>query len=358
MKTFYVTLLFALVMVGCVSPKFFSGTTSMSESDAPTSEKKAAESHNKEETTIPITLPSGNAEVNADIFHPTKNLEPKTVVIMVPGSGNVSRRGEVLAETDSEKSSFFVTLEWAKELANRGISVLSYDKRTCNSRINSICRTNDQKDIDALGIQALANDLDQVYAFTKHEFETARQPTRIVLMSTSQGAQVIAQAASTKSASGVVLMSPVIGDLETMWVSYLARSVENAERASEKNQLLNRKESMISFFASLKKGQFPETAIVRGASVRFWLSWIDATKNTVPRLKTLSRPSLLLFSSKDPYTPKPLMDKLRSEVKNSKVIKMKVYPEHDRNFISSQGALGSALNDVLAFIKTLPPAKS
>lgn len=359
MKIFYVTLLFVLVMEGCVSPKFFSEAQPANESDQTASGDKPAEFHQHLEASIPLTFSSGaSGEVNADIFRPIKRSEPKTLVIMVPGSGNVSRRGEVVGDgIENFKTTLEMNLSWAKALSDKGLFVLSYDKRTCTGRTNSLCRTNDQSDIDKDGILALARDLDQIYLFAKEKLDAREENSRIVLMSTSQGAQVISLSQCAKNVSGVVLLSPVIGDLETMWIAGLARASEMAERGGERNQLINRKESMTGFFTSLKRGDFPENAHVRGATITFWKSWIDATKNTTPRLKANGRPSLVLFSAKDPLTPKVITENLRKESQHSTALKVKTLSDNDRNFVSAEGVPDGALREVMSFVKTLPPVK-
>ena len=55
----------------------------------------------------------------------------------------------------------------AKALAGLGFFVLAYDKRTCRSNHNPICKDNDQQDIDQEGLGALAKDLDHIYKFRR-----------------------------------------------------------------------------------------------------------------------------------------------------------------------------------------------
>jgi hypothetical protein len=344
-------------MSACVTPKVLMDTkatnveiTSEEPQPKPAPRPKK-DFHQLVQASIPITHEFGSGELKADIFRPHKKALPKTVVIMVPGSGNVSRRGESSGDgVDSYPVPIDVNVLWAKALSDRGFFVLSYDKRTCNTKVNPICNTNDQRDVDQRGISALSRDLDQVYDFALANLDAKSGDVRLVLMSTTQGAQTIALSRSLKNTHGVVLLSPIIGDLETMWVLGLTKAAEQAKWEGQKNQFLNRKESMAGFFTSLKKGDFPEMANVKGATVRFWLSWIDASKNTLGKFKETDRPIFMLFNENDVYSQ---LNHIKAQGNSHHTIKVKTYSEGDRNFVTPQGIPEHALNDVVAFIEGL-----
>lgn len=321
--------------------------------ESPKKEPKKKFNHSVE-VDIPIVHSSGDGELRADVFRPAKKILPKTLVIMVPGSGNVSRRGEVFGDgIDVYPESLEMNTAWANALSDRGYFVLTYDKRTCNSRLNSLCLNNDQKDIDQDGIVALSRDLDHIYAYASEKLAKNKEDVRIVLFSATQGAQTIALSSSAQSASGIVLLSPIIGDLSSMWVGGLTRAAEHTSSVNKKNRLLNQKESMIAFFASLNKGDFPETSNIRGASVQFWLSWMDASKNTMSYLTKNNCPTMLIFSDHDHFSGQNLISGLRKQA-NSK-LKIKTCADAlDRNFVSAAGVPETALKEVLAFIASLP----
>src|SRR5437879_4525762 len=88
--------------------------------------------------TIPIARPDGNyLHVQAEITRPEKKIEPNTLVILVPGSGNVSRRGESASDgVDPYALPIEINSLWSKVLSDNGFFVLSYDKRTCNPSFN------------------------------------------------------------------------------------------------------------------------------------------------------------------------------------------------------------------------------
>lgn len=352
-QVIYMTLFIAFVdsVGGCVSSR------AMSLDALPSArgqeEIKAAQNHSYAQSLvkIPLLLPLGMGELNADSYIPKIRPENKTLVIIVPGAGKVSRKGE--ANDDGIKSyekPFLVAEEWAKALAEKGFSVLSYDKRSCKANINPLCITNEQRDLDEEGITALVKDLDQVYSYALAHLSDPN--TRIVLMSTTQGAQIISLAECSKKASGIVLISPIVEDLETMWVLGLQRTLNQAPE-NDKTQWRNKKESMQGFFTSLKRGDFPPTANVHGASVKFWLSWVDTSKTTLASLINLNKPILLIFSDQDNFARKDMINNLQNQTKANKSIAIKTYGLTDRNFISKSGILNKTVNDVALFITEL-----
>lgn len=363
LQVLYMALLVVIVdhMTGCVSvnrvveqPARQSVPSRPQAPPAPPPKIKKPKFHQQISVTIPITHFGGEATLNADIYRPNKKIEPKTLVIIVPGSGNVSRRGEVSGDgIDSYEQPIDMTASWAFALSEKGMFVLAYDKRTCNARASSMCLTNDQKDIDSDGIVALAHDLDQVYAYARDKFNADEKGARIVLMSTTQGAQTISLSTSAKEANGIVLLSPIAGDLQTMWVDGLSSAAEKAHGITKRNRLLNLRESMFAFFEQLKKGAFPETSIIRGASAKFWLSWMESSKNTFSRLLENQRPTFLLFSDADKFSGPSLAKSLERQAKASEKITIKSIAGVDRNFVDNSGVPEVAFKEVYGYIESL-----
>ncbi|HXW53644.1 MAG TPA: alpha/beta hydrolase, partial [Myxococcota bacterium] len=312
--------------------------------------------HRKVTEKLPLQLAGGTAWVNADIYHPSSPAAPKTIVLIAPASGNASRLGEVSGDgVNSYANSRNMSEEWAKSLANQGFFVVSYDKRTCQHSENPICGNVDQQDIDQMGIKALSADIDQACQFAVSKVRSFFEPIRLVLMSATQGAQAIALATCAGNASGIVLLSPIIGDLETMWVEGLNRAAEHAKSLYEKNQLLNRKESMVDFFTSLKAQKFPEHGHTRGASVKFWQTWLDASVNTLALLTKINKPTMFLISTKDDFNDTALLKSIGQKTSEKSNIRIKYYTDTDRNFITENAIPEKALLDVKTFIHHLPP---
>lgn len=353
------SLLIALVdwSLGCVSHKVFQQAPQEDIVHPVQGGKKRLGFHQQVQTTIPIFTFSAEGELNADVYRPQRQSLPKTLVIMVPGSGNISRQGEQGNDgLKSYESEILINQRWAHALADRGLFVLSYDKRTCSSGINPICLDNDQSDIHGRGMVALAQDLDQVIAFSRDRFSKDDKENRIVLMSSTQGAQVISLSKSMSTVSGIVLLSPIIDDLATMWVAGLSRAADRAEEAGhvlERNRLLNRKESTDAFFKSLKKGDFPSFANIKGASVTFWQSWMEASINTLNRLEQSKVKTFLLFSEQDPFVDQKLMSDLTKKPALGANIAARSLAGVDRNFLSGQDISDSAVAAVIEFMDSL-----
>lgn len=351
LQAIYMAFLVALVdwLSGCVSSATFKEGKLLHEESKPEQVKAKRAFHQLVETTIPLNVDDN--ELNADIYRPLKKSEPKTLVIMVPGSGNVSRKGEVHGDgVITYEEPLLMNHQWAEALTERGLFVLTYDKRTCTKKVNTLCRTNSQRDVDTDGIIALARDLDEVMQFVQSKLD-ARGNVRIVLMSTTQGAQTIALSKSLASVHGIVLLSPIVTDLESMWIKGLAHAATNAPQ--QKMRLMNQKESMISFFKSLKAGHFPEQSVIRGASVKFWRTWIDATNQTIEALRRSERSSLLLFSEDDSFSSADVLLSAKKQINGAKKISTKTLKQVDRNFVSKNGVAKDALQTVLAFIDGL-----
>lgn len=296
----------------------------------------------KMETSIKIKDQYSTFKLNAYVFRPHKSVVPKTVVIIVPGSGNVSRNGEVSGDgIDSYDSPKDMSLYWARALSDRGYFVLSYDKRTCNSNVNALCNNVDQKNVNEKGIYALAQDVDSVYNFVKNKLG---ESARIFFLSSTQGAQAISLSTSIKKVNGTILLSPIMGDLQKMWTKGLKRAAITKSGA-KKNNLLNRKENIDAFFNSLKNGHFPEQSNIKGASVAFWQTWMEASDNTLNSIFNSNKPALLMFSEKDYFFSHELVKDIK------KPVRLEIIKGSDRNFMTKNYAHYGALDTVEEFIK-------
>ncbi len=327
----YIALILAVVnmLLGCVPHV-------SSIKDHPKTVNTEPEYFSKNSVTMELSNASRTAVLGADIYRPKQAVAPKSLVIMIPGSGNVSRDGEVTGDgIDNYPEKIFMYEAWAKALSNQGLWVLSFDKRTCQASHNPICNNNSTKDIDASGIRALADDLDEVFLYAQKKLS----PEKIVLFSTSQGAQVIALSSALKQVHGVVLISPILDDLPAALTNGLLAAAEGKNQWQNMT-LKNRAESMRSFFDSLKRGDFLQTAQARGASVKFWHSWIDAAKETKKLFAGVKVPVLVQTAKHDPFAVRGKAGPLRHLE----------YDDVDRNFVVNGAAYGKAVQDVVKFI--------
>lgn len=304
---------------------------------------------------IPLTIGEESGFVNASVYRPSIKQSPKTLVIIVPGSGNISREGEIIGDgIESYENNLLLSELWAQALSSQGYFVLSYDKRTCTKAINKLCQTNPQSDIEQEGIVALARDLDQVFNFAQEKFVKKSDENRVIFLSSTQGAQVLALAKSAKDVDAMVLLSPIFGGLEEMWVGGLGLALERTHNQAKKTQLANQKESMSGFFTSFKAGHFPDHAHIKGASVQFWRSWLKASQETTDSIIKSETPSLFLVSQKDVFAEAGLSLAIKQKIQKAEHIQMSFISDSDRNFIINGELDPKALESVRSFFENLP----
>jgi hypothetical protein len=338
------SLLLINLLAGCSyrAPQILHKQTLMTPS---ADEKKTKTFKNHIEVNIPLKIFDKNIYIQADVSRPEKKFEPKTLFILVPGSGNVSRRGEAAGNgIDLYNNPLELYSLWSQALSEEGFFVLSYDKRSCSNKFNILCKNNPTNDIDEKGIKALAQDLDQIYDFAASKLASTGENTRIVLMTSTQGTQVISLASCAKKASAIVLLSPLVGDLGSLWVEGLMRASHQANNSTHKSRLLNEAESTKSFFSSLQK--FPDKSHVHGASIKFWRSWLDTSLKSAETLAALNKNILVLLSGSDVFSA-------AERLKNRRNFTMRVITEADRNFINNGHLAPQARQEVIKYIKNL-----
>lgn len=286
-------------------------------------------------------------KINAEFYRPESKLEPKVLVILVPGTGKVSRRGEMSSDGINKYQNTVSLYDlWARELSSVGFYVFAYDKRTCRDEFNQLCVHKDRNSADEQGIEILARDLDDIYDFALEALKKIGQENtaRIVLMGHTQSAQVIAQSARAKYASGIVLLSPIAEGLDAMMV----RGFERAHRRNDA-------EGQKAFFERLEKGQLGENAIFFGASVKLWKSWLDASRRTMPLLKAHQLPILMLFSEKDVFSSAAIArESIKEDSKKNFIIK-NIADDADRNLLENNSLAKKAVAEVVHFAKNLKP---
>lgn len=233
---------------------------------------------------------------------------------------------------------------WGEALSNAGIFALAYDKRTCQSER---CEKNDQSDIDTLGIKALANDLDQVCQFVEKNVG-ADAPYQLILMGSGQATQVITASSCLKSASGVVLLTPIVADLEKTLVEGFLEAGNRETSRIKQNNLKNQGESYRDFFANLKKGAFKEDGFIRGASVIFWRSWFLESEKSMAELNASKKPTLILYQQNDPFMAAVILDPVRTRL--SKSITLKPLALSDRSLIENSALSKKAITEIIEFI--------
>jgi alpha-beta hydrolase superfamily lysophospholipase len=307
---------------------------------------------------IDVAIPIKSADnspldIQAEVSRPKKKIEPKTLILLVPGTGNVSRRGETSSDgINTYAASVELYSLWAQELSDKGYFVLSYDKRTCTKTHNALCQTQITKDVDELGIKALAHDLDQVYNYAYRKLSADNGQTRIVLMSTSQGAQVISEAQCAKKTDAIILLSPIAGSLPDLWIQGLKHGAEREKNSIRKNELRNQAESTRAFFDSLAKEKIAANTTIYGASMTFWRTWLKSSDETIANLAALNKPVLILLSKNDTFSAFNNIISNKNYARKKQNFYIVNIDNSDKNLLFNNNLSPQALKEVIKFLQT------
>lgn len=255
-------------------------------------------------TAHPSAPPAAHtARLGATIIRPTHGSGPGVVV--VPGSGDVSRRGARSGDgTRLYARPVDVSTAWAEALAQRGAHVLLYDKRTCGPKDDARCNENPQHDVDAVGPVALARDVDAACTALRAD---PRVTGDIILLAHGQAGQVALASSCARTAQAIVLVSPIPRAVDQVIVAGLrhrheatvraAREARDAqERAALEDgalKLRNLAATREAEFSSMTRGRFSRGARVGGATVDFWKGWVALTART-PELVAAARGKLVV----------------------------------------------------------------
>jgi alpha-beta hydrolase superfamily lysophospholipase len=262
---------------------------------------------------IEFELPDGRqVRLGADWVRSKERRGPASVVIFVPGSGRISRRGEQRGDGQrSYPTPVDVTALWVSTAAETGFDALTYDKRTCTSKNHPGCNNNPDSDLKVQGPVALAADVDAACAHAQQERNL--EPGRLILVAQNQAAQVVLSSKCAARAGALILLAPIPGSVDEVMVEGMleragshARAANQAKDASEKNhhqkasrKLTNQAESLRETFSSMLAGRFPPEAEVMGTPVDFWLGWIALTAETPELLLAHSTPTAIVMGGQD-----------------------------------------------------------
>ena len=265
--------------------------------------------------TVTVELPKNNqAKLGAELWFPgrrTSPIEPKTVVIFVPGSGTVSRKGTQSGDGAVHyQHSVDVNIAWATALAAEGYTSLLYDKRNCSNIHDDICMENSTSDLNQEGPVALARDVDAACQAAKNHLG---DDVRIVLWTSDQGTQVALSSRCKNEAALFVFIAPIPYRVDEYWVEGLSSASEKPQNERVKGMLEQKSRSMKATFDSIEAGQFAPTAKIMGASLQFWKEWISLTSQTEVMFQKLSKPVLLIVGAEDGFYNEKALEILQSE---------------------------------------------
>lgn len=281
-------------------------------------DRAAPEAYAVETIEVDVTDADGErlAQLGADYYR--AQLDPqRTTVVMVPGAGRVSRKGERSGNGSREYDApIAFTERFAIAFASAGLNVLAYDKRTCTSADNPLCNNNDRSDIDQEGPAAMAKDVDAACAVPEQNGDA------VVLFAHGQAAQTALTSSCAKRAAAVVLIAPMPAAVDKVIVRGLSRRAtllrkwgdKEAKAAATKSTgekkieealaLQNKAADLADTFKLLRAKKFPADARVLGAQPSFWTAWMELTENTTALLASVPAPIIVVLGQWDSqYAP-------------------------------------------------------
>jgi|GEM_PF-943270 len=266
-----------------------------------------------EDRLIEFATEEGPVRLHATAAFPTIDGEVigGPVVVIVPGASDVSRRG--LRRGDgvaTYPATVAVTIAWQEAFGVSGALSLAYDKRTCGPNDDDECQKNPQGDLDRDGPAALAKDVDAACAMAR---TLPGFDGRLILMAHGQGTQVALASTCARDAAAVVLLSPIPRNVDAVIVDALlarhAQKTADAKKAStpetktalqdEAVALRNLAATRQERFASMRSGKFASDARVDGATIGFWLGWMDLTGRTKAMMPPLKDKTLVVLARGD-----------------------------------------------------------
>ncbi len=274
---------------------------------------------------LSVAIPGGRAaKLGALAARPAGLALAGPTVVVVPGAGDVSRRGKRIGDgARAYPRDVDVTLRLVEALAKSGYRAVSYDKRTCTPQSDPLCRKNPTGDVDLEGPQALSKDVDAACALAR-----ARPGAdgRIILWAHGQAAQVALSSSCALSATAIVLVAPIPRTVDDVIVDGLAARSAAAKAAAkqathpairarleeESLELKNKAASQKRTFESMAKGQFEKTARVQGATLAFWTEWIELTGRTAALLDAADRPLVVVLGARDAQYAEADKDRIRA----------------------------------------------
>jgi hypothetical protein len=204
---------------------------------------------------ITVTVPSDTLDLPGTLLMPDTSASVPGAVI-VHGSGPVDRNGEVAGSNIPP-----VYRNWAERMAERGIAVLRYDKRTTLREVQ-------QASPSTLTFLDFVRDAVAAGNFLRNRKKV--DADRIVFVGHSQGGNV-APAAATRlgETAGVAALASPAFAIDSLVVSQLKTRPEVSDSAAEAAR---------AQFDSLRTGPPPADGLIEigqsVTSVSFWRQWI------------------------------------------------------------------------------------
>lgn len=240
-----------------------------------------------DEVEIPLVLDDGTSTaLPADLSLPAGDgVVP--FVLVVPGGGNVSRRGTRTGDGEIEYGDAIHTSHALAALfVEHGFATLAWDKRTCGPRDDPACDKQPLDDVEREGPRALAKDVDAACAFARSHPRAGP----IVLWAHGQAAQVALTSTCAADAAAVVLVAPPPRRIDQVLVDGMiqrakvvdgqakkAKGEEKKALTARAHDMRQRAAQLDETFKAVRAGKFPKDARLMGFPIPYWQGWLALT---------------------------------------------------------------------------------
>jgi len=270
-----------------------------------------------------ITFSSGGLKLYGTFDLPSRNKAKLPAVVLVHGSGPNDRDETVGAVKPFQ--------DIGRGLAERGIAVLRYDKRT----FTYATAWTPQQIADVTLDQEVIDDALAAVRFLRKRSEV--DPGKVFVLGHSLGgwaAPIIAK--RDPKIAGIIMLAASAADIDKTIIRQIEyrSKVEGAPKEAVEKQISD----VRRLFGEVRAGSFPDEKLLLGASGRYWKGFF--ARDPVKDITQLPQPALILQGDKDYQVTVtddlPIWEKaLKASGKtNYKVVR---FPTHNHLFVSIKG---------------------
>lgn len=299
-----------LLAAGCAASSGSTATTAPSATSAATTTEPASD------TTTTMEQPE-SASSETDVTFPGEGLDlagtlrlpegdgPFPAVVLIAGSGPESRDEVVPGQLDMTFGfDIAVFKELADGLRDRGLAVLTYDKRTCGP-FNGCADNGYPTPSAGITVGDFVSDVQAAVAFLRTRSEI--DPDRVSVVGHSQGAEFIPVllAADPMLGSGVMIAGPYrpIDEIIEAQLDFTIQLIEQQGVTEEQAMALPAVASLVETVDGIKAIRAGGQEPVAGTSAGFWNSWFDLHDRTLSAAAEMNQPLLVLNGQMDWNVP-------------------------------------------------------
>jgi len=230
---------------------------------------------------------------------------PFPAVVLIAGSGPESRDEVVPGQLDMTFGfDIPVFKELAEGLQEKGIAVLTYDKRTCGP-FNGCAQNGYPTPSADITVDDFLSDAQAAVTFLRASPEV--DPNRVTVIGHSQGAEFITVmlAADPTLASGVMIAGPYrpIDQIMQAQLDFTVQLIEQQGMTEEQALALPPVASLSEMVDGVKAIRAGGTESVSGTSAEFWNSWFDLHDRTLSAATEMTQPLLVFNGQMDWNVP-------------------------------------------------------